>query len=509
MNSKIMLCTAIIPSLFTSQVDSFAQSSRPVKPSKPDILFIFVDDMTYDGLNALGNHQIISPNIDKLVKRGVSFQNNYNMGGWNGAISQASRTQLITGMYVWNAYREQERDKFSSLVEKRQLWPQVMEDAGYKTYHTGKWHMWYVKPGAIFQKAEGLSSGMMPDHYNFKAPTYGVPKTYLGYERPLSRDDSSWQPWDTSNGGYWKEDGRHWSVIQADYLIDYMQENQDSEKPLFMTIAFNAPHDPRQSPKEFIDMYDVDEIEVPESFQPEHPYMKEMACDKTLRDEELAPWPRTKYAIQKHRQEYYSLISHLDVQIGRILDALERSGRADNTLIVFSADNGIALGKHGLMGKQSMYDHSLKVPLVFAGCGLPEGETRTQLTYMQDLVPTVMEIAGVEKPKGMDFVSQLDVAKDGSLPSNHSELYGAYLDVQRMVRNDRYKLLMIPKARKAYLFDLINDPQEIVNLYDDPKYSGVIKGLASEYLMQEEQVGGLYDITEAFPELFDKGTINN
>lgn len=478
-------------------------ASLAANAKQPDILFIFVDDMTFDGLNALGNRQIISPNMDKLVKSGVRFVNNYNMGGWNGAISQASRTQLMTGMGIWNAYKEQEKDHFQSLVDQRTLWPQVMSDAGYKTYHTGKWHMWYVKPAQIFDKAEGLSGGMMHDNYNFKKHTYGVPGTFLGYTRPLSREDNAWQPWDTSNGGYWKEGGKHWSVIQADYLIDYMHENRESEKPLFMTIAFNAPHDPRQSPKEFVDMYDVDKIKVPESFQPEHPNMELMGCGKTLRDEELAPWPRTEYAVQKHRQEYYALISHLDTQIGRIMEELKKSGRADNTLIVFSADNGLALGKHGLMGKQNMYEHSLKVPLVFSGLGLPKNEKRTQLTYMQDLVPTVMEIAGVEKPKNMDFVSELNVVKDGKQPSNHEAIYGGYLDVQRMVRNKRYKLFLIPKAKTAHLYDVVKDPAEIKDLYGDPKYSAVVKELAEQYLKVSKQAGDIYDIPAIYPEIFN------
>ncbi len=497
MRSKKLLTNAVAVSLLASPAAAVAGSTA----QKPDVLFIFVDDMTFDGLNALGNKQIISPNFDKLVKSGVKFENNYNMGGWNGAISQASRTQLMTGMYVWNAFKEQEKDKFQSLKESRKLWPQVMADAGYKTYHTGKWHMSFVTPPMIFDETEALSGGMMQDYYDFKNPTNGVPNTYLGYERPLSRDDDSWQPWDQKHGGFWK-DGKHWSEIQADKIIGYMERNKESKDPLFMTVAFNAPHDPRQSPKSFVDMYDVDKIKVPKSFQPEHPDMELMGCGKTLRDEELAPWPRTEYAVQKHCQEYYALISHLDVQIGRIMEVLEKSGRAENTLIVFTADNGLALGKHGLLGKQSMYEHSLKVPLVFSGLGLPKGESRSQLTYMQDLVPTVMELVGVEKPSTMDFISELNVVKDGKQPSNREAIYGAYLDVQRMVRNERYKLFLIPKAKSVFLFDVVKDPDETVNLYGNPKYADEVKKLAAQYLKISKEVGDMYDIPALYPQLF-------
>ncbi len=499
MNHRL-LCSGAAASLLT--LSSTASMAANTQQQKPDVLFIFVDDMTFDGLNALGNKQIISPNMDKLVKSGVKFVNNYNMGGWNGAISQASRTQLITGMYVWNAFKAQTKDKFQSLIEQRTLWPLVMADAGYKTYHTGKWHMAFVTPPRIFDETEALSGGMMPDYYDFKKKTHGVPNTYLGYTRPLTREDDSWQPWDKANGGFWQKDGKHWSEVQADKIIGYMERNKSSKDPLFMTVAFNAPHDPRQSPKSFVDMYPVDKIKVPKSFQPEHPDMELMGCGKTLRDEELAPWPRTEYAVQKHCQEYFALISHLDVQIGRVLETLEKSGRAENTLIVFTADNGLALGKHGLLGKQNMYEHSLKVPLVFSGLGLPKGETRTQLTYMQDLVPTVLEIAGVEKPKNMDFISELNVVKDGKQPSNREAIYGAYLDVQRMVRDERYKLFLIPKAKSVFLFDVLKDPEETKNLYGNPKYDDVVKKLAAQYLKISKEVGDMYDIPATYPELF-------
>ncbi len=498
MNNKLLLSGALATSLFSAPLLTPIYAAES---NKPDVLFIFIDDLTFDGLNSLGNSQVISPNLDKIVNSGVKFVNNYNMGGWNGAISQASRTQLITGMNIWNAYNEQETSQFKTLLEERTLWPQMMKDAGYKTYHTGKWHVSHIRPNQIFDEVEGVSGGMMVDYYDFKNPTNGVPNTYLGYERPLSREDDSWQPWDMAHGGYW-QNGKHWSETQADYIIGYMERNKESEEPLFMTIAFNAPHDPRQSPKEFVDMYDVDKIKMPKSFQPSHPDMDLMGCDKTLRDEELAPWPRTEYAIQKHSQEYYALITHLDVQIGRIMEELERSGRMDNTLIVLTADNGLAMGKHGLLGKQNMYEHSMKVPLVFAGLGLPKGESRKQLTYMQDLVPTVMELAGVQQPDNMDFVSELNVVKDGKQPSNREVIYGAYLDVQRMVRNERYKLFLIPKAGKAYLFDVVKDPDEIKNLYGNPKYDAVVKELAAQYLAASQSAGDMYDIPSCFPEIF-------
>lgn len=458
------------------------------KQEKPNVLFIFVDDMTYNGLNALGNSEIISPNMDRIVQNGVSFCNNYNMGGWNGAISVASRSQLITGQYLWKTHKL-EKTKFKQELADHQLWAQVMRDAGYQTFQTGKWHMTAIRPEQIFDEVKVPRIGGMP------------PDISETYNRPLSKEDNNWLPWDESKGGYWSG-GTHWSETLANVTVEYIEKNKDSQKPLFMFCAFNAPHDPRQSPKEYIEMYPVDKIKIPKNFLPEHPYCEEMNSGRNLRDEKLAPFPRTKYAIQKNRQEYYALITHLDDQIGKILKALNESGRANNTLIVFAADNGLALGSHGLMGKQSMYEHSMKIPLVFSGCGLPKGEKRTQLIYLQDLVPTIYELVGIKIPKGMDFVSQLDVLQNKKANGKREMLYGAYMDTQRMVRDERFKLVLIPRAQKAYLFDLKKDPLEMNDLYGKKKYDKDIKRLAAKYIQLSRESGDTLDIASAFPAIF-------
>lgn len=487
MNTKLIFPVALMAfPLFSVNAENNESSS---KKQRPDVLFLFVDDMTFDGLHALGNNDIISPNLDKLVHSGVSFSNCYNMGGWNGAISTASRSQLMTGLYLWNTHKSMKNDKYASLVGEGTLWPQVMKKAGYKTFHTGKWHMSHVKPENIYDETVAVRPGM--------------PKTVASaYNRPLSKDDNNWLPWDHSNGGYW-EDGKHWSEILADHTIDYMRKNKDSKEPLFICCAFNAPHDPRQSPKEYIDMYDVDKIHVPSSFLPQHPYMDEMNCGKNLRDERLAPWPRTKFAIQKHRLEYYALITHLDTQVGRILDELKKTGRDENTLIVLAADNGLALGKHGLVGKQSMYEHSMKIPLVFAGLGLPKGESRSQLVYLQDLVPTVYDYVGIDAPENLQFISQLDVVENGKTEAKRDAVYGAYLNKQRMIRSGNYKLFFIIDSGRVLLFDLKNDPEETNNLYGKgKKYDDIARKLAGKYLELAKEAGDNLDMESHFPNLF-------
>ncbi|MFI3320228.1 MAG: sulfatase-like hydrolase/transferase [Rikenellaceae bacterium] len=480
---KILLTSLLAPTTMAVQA----------APSQPDVLFIFLDDMTYNGIRALGNDQVITPNLDKIVNQGVRFTNAYNMGAWNGAVSMASRTQLMTGLGVWRSFEQQKNDKYKSLVDDNKLWPQVMKGAGYQTYHTGKWHMAHVNPAKIFDEVEAVRPGMPEDNYK---------TTRVGYSRPLSKDDNAWQPWDKSMGGYW-QGGKHWSEVQADLAIGYIERNKRSEKPLFISCAFNAPHDPRQSPKEYVDMYPVDQITIPKSFQAQHPYMVEMECDQTLRDEDLAPFPRTEYAVQKHRQEYYAIITHLDDQIGRLMEALKKSGRADNTLIVLSADNGLAMGNHGLLGKQSMYEHSMKVPLVIGGCGLPKGQQRKQLVYLQDLVPTIYEATGIERPEAMEFKSLLPLVKSGKAEAVRKVVYGAYINRQRMVRDNRYKIYFIPDAKKFYLFDLANDPLEMNDLSQAPQSKEIIKRMANKYRKEAQAVGDGFDIIALYPDVFN------
>jgi choline-sulfatase len=187
-----------------------------------------------------------------------------------------------------------------------------------------------------------------------------------GYNRPLKDKPDPWSPYDPKFEGFWKG-GKHWSEIVADDTLIFFDEakKHQKSKPFFAYIAFNAPHDPRQAPKSFIDNYPLNRIKIPKSFLPEYPYKKEIKCPHNLRDERLAPMPRTKHSIKVNRQEYYAIISHMDEQIGRILDGLKASGMEKNTYVFFSADHGLGVGHHGLLGKQNLYEHSTRVPFLF------------------------------------------------------------------------------------------------------------------------------------------------
>jgi choline-sulfatase len=234
-------------------------------------------------------------------------------------------------------------------------------------------------------------------------------------------------------------------------------------------------------------------LKVPVNALPEYPYNKQMGSPRGLRDERLAPFPRTDYSVKVNLQEYYAIITHMDAQIGRILEALEASGKADNTVILFTADHGLAVGQHGLMGKQNMFEHSMRAPLILSGPGIPSGQEITTPVYLQDVMPTTLELAGREIPAEVDFKSLLPLVR-GERTIQYPAICGAYRDKQRMVRLDRYKLIYYPSADVTLLFDLEEDPHEMKNLAQNPEYAETLRKCWETLKELQVEVGDPLDL---------------
>ncbi|NNC89270.1 MAG: sulfatase-like hydrolase/transferase [Akkermansiaceae bacterium] len=436
-----------------------------VRAEKPNILFIFADDMTYDAIAAVGHAEIETPNLDRLVHEGTTFTHAYNPGSWSGAVCVASRTMLMTGRQLWFAHKIfADKKLMAEYVANKRMWPQLLAEAGYKTCMTGKWHV-KAKTTDLFHVVRNERPGM--------------PKTVKeSYNRPLDGQPDPWDPADQSIGGFW-EGGKHWSEVAADDAIGFLEGAANADQPFFIYLAFNAPHDPRQAPQEFLDKYPAKKIKVPESFLPRYPYCDEMGCPPTLRDEKLAPMPRTERAVQVHRREYYAIITHMDAQIGRVLDELEKSGEKDKTYIVFTADHGLAVGKHGLMGKQNLYDHSVRVPFTVVGPGVGAGESVDAPVYLQDIIPTTLDWAGVKTPGHIQFRSL--VPHFEPTRERRRAIYGAYLDKQRSITSDGYKLIIYPAAKVRRLYHVAEDPHELKDL------------LAEDASGAEEKADALYE----------------
>jgi choline-sulfatase len=468
---------------------SVGSGAFAASPKRPNFLFLFTDDQTFRSVNALNNPHVKTPNIDRLVRKGTTFTHAFNQGSWSGAVCICSRAMLNSGLNLYHAQKN---------LEKVPLWGQTLGEAGYDTYVTGKWHNGPRTLAKSFKAGESIGHGM-----------YGAKNQY---DRPKP-GGVEWLPWDTENGGHWKpvagdfDPGaadpakcivnehaveQHTTDLYAGNAVRHLKTvAAKSDNPFFMYVSFNAPHDPRQSPKEYVDMYPPEKIELPPNYAAEHPF--DQGERYTLRDEKLAPFPRTPEAVKVHVSEYYAIITHADAAIGRILDALEETGKADNTYVIFSADHGLAVGQHGLMGKQNQYDHSIRMPLVICGPGIEKGRKIDSLVYLHTLFPTTCDLAGVNIPKTVESKS-LKPLLTGGKERIYDAVFGSYKDFQRMVRTEDYKLIIYPVAGEVQLFDMRNDPWEMKNLAGDPAQADTIKKLTARLKELQKEVGDTLDI---------------
>ncbi len=472
----------------------------------PNILFIFSDDQTTQAMGSYGNGIVKTPNLDRLAESGVQFNQAYNMGSFAPAVCVASRAMLNTGASVWNAARFTPKSRFApgeanmprvgetytiQPAKPKGYWSQYMKAAGYETYFSGKWHV-DINPNQIFDHTRHVRGGMPAQSDQRYARIF------------IEGEEDVWSPFDPAFGGFW-QGGKHWSEVLADDGIDFIEQASSNEDPFFIYLAFNAPHDPRQAPKEYVDMYPIENIAAPVNFLPEYPYAEYAGTGRGLRDEKLAPFPRTEYAVRKNLQEYYAIVSHMDAQIGRILDALEASGLMENTYIFFTSDHGLAVGQHGLIGKQNMYEHSISVPLLMTGPGLPAGKQVTAPVYLQDVMATSLELAGLEKPEHVEFNSLMPLAKGDTTQGSYDAIYGCYFSVQRMIRTERYKMIIYPAANRVRLFDLAEDPYEMTDLAEKKEqYADLLKSLLGRLIELQQELNDPIEVTTAFENFMER-----
>jgi choline-sulfatase len=431
---------------------------------QPNFLLLFSDDQTFRALSCVGELEVRTPNLDRLAQRGLLFTHCFNQGGYSGAVCIPSRAMLNTGRTVWQCRGA----KGQGLAEGAALWGETLGRAGYDTFMTGKWHL---PPPALKRsfKTLGLETpGFLPSTKD-DGPAY---------RRPAPGND--WTPDDPKWKGHWltvDDQIVHSSTRIADEAIDFLKKKRKrflrKPKPFFMYVAFNAPHDPRQAAQTYLDLYPAAQLALPPNFAPQHPFPIEV---REGRDEILAPFPRTPEVIREHLREYYAIITHMDVEIGRILDALEASGRLANTIVIFTSDQGLAVGQHGLLGKQSLYDHSLRMPFIMAGPGLPKGGRIDALFHMQSLYATTCEMAGVPVPDSVQFPSIIPLITGGK-EELHEALYGAFLDRQRSVRTKEWKLIRTPAANQVQLSNVKDDPWETRNLAGNPAHAETVARL--------------------------------
>jgi arylsulfatase A-like enzyme len=455
----------ILSFLIAVAISALNAAAEPAGSTRPNVLFLFSDDQRADTIAALGNAHIRTPQLDALVKQGTVFSRAYCMGANHGAVCVPSRAMLMSGRTLF---------RVSEKLHNQGTWPEAFGRAGYTTFITGKWHNGPEALVRSFQQGKAVFLGGMGNPY--KLPIADISPAHALDNQRVS--------------------GEHSVKLFADSAVDFMLKQKGKTDPFLCYVAFNCPHDPRVAPQSYHDRYNAAKPPAPPNFLPQHPFNN--GC-MVIRDEELAPWPRTPEIVRQHLADYYSYIEFMDDQIARLLAALTDTGRAGNTIIVFSSDHGLAIGSHGLFGKQNLYDHSMHAPLIMTGPGIPAGKKTDALCYLLDIFPTLGELAGIEPPAGSEGRS-LAPALAGRADSHRDAIFTSYTNVQRAIRDDRWKLIAYPQINKTQLFDLKSDPAEMHDLAPDAAHADEVKRLTALLHEHQQQAGDKQPLTTDKPQ---------
>lgn len=426
-----------------------------------NVVFIFADDQRADTIAALGNLVIKTPNLDRLVKRGVAFNRAYMQGGNQGATCVPSRAMLLSGRSL---------AQIDEKLLKHQTWPSAFGAAGYATFATGKWHNGPPSISKSFQQAKALFVG--------------------GMVNPLKAPTSDMLPTGKLTPG--KVGPKHLCEEATDETLAFLK-SQDGKKPFFSYLAFDGPHDPHIVPEGFPIDYAPASIPLPPNFLPQHPFDN---GEMVIRDEQLMKWPRPEADVKTMLAEYYRYISFLDVQVGRVLDAVDASPYAAHTIIVFAADSGVARGSHGLIGKQNLYEHSMRVPLIVAGPGIAADKRSEALCYLFDVLPTLGKLCGVATPSGSNGREFTAVLNDPSQPGRPFLMFG-YKSIQKALSDGRWKLIRYPHVDRTQLFDLQTDPYETKDLSVLPEHAGRIQDMLAKLAAEMKADGDSDPLTAA------------
>ncbi len=463
----------------------FCFISKDKKETKrPNFLFVIVDDQSPFDLQTYDPNSILeTPNISKLAKDGIVIESARHMGSMNGAVCTPSRHMTMTGRSLWHLPPSAE---FQKQTEPHYLDEQtigaVFNRAGYKTMRTCK---------------KGNS--------------------YPGANRQFTvvRDA-------TKRGGT-DETGSAWHAKQ---VLEYLDDRKATKEqnPFFIYLGFSHPHDTRDGTPELLAKYgatnhtDINNLPLANSKQPNlqdnylsaHPFFH---GHPNLRDEVNVSgvWEnRDENTIRNELGREYACSENIDIQLGKVLTKLEAHGELDNTYIIYTSDHGMAIGRHGLQGKQNLYEHTWRVPFIIKGPGLAANKRVEGNIYQFDLLPTVCELAGIEIPETVEGKSFLPVLK-GEKKVIREVMYGVYAGGtkpgMRTVKKGDWKLIkydvMDGAIRETQLFNLAANPNEYLpehgksgemetDMAESPKYAAKLAEMETLLLDQMKQYDDPY-----------------
>ena len=432
-------------------------------PKRPNFLILVSDDQRPDTIGALGNPLIQTPHLDRLAREGMTF----TRAVCPFPLCVPSRAEILTGTSALeNGILSKERRMKPDLV----LWGNAMRSGGYHTWYCGKWMndgspktRGYDETSALFSSGGAGAAGKQP-RYNRNG------QLITGY-RGWTFKTRDGKPELKKGIGLVGETSRY----IADGAIALLE--REVNRPFFLHVNFTAPHDPLVIPPGCEDKYDPARIPLPKNFAPRHPFDHGNAKG---RDEQLLPLPRTKDDIRDQLAAYYAVIDDMDTQIGRILQKLTETGRRDNTIIIFTSDHGLAIGSHGLLGKQNMYEHTVGVPFIIAGKGIPRGRRSSACIYLRDMFPTTCELAEIDIPATVTAQSFASILRGEKPAAARQTAFAYFYDRQRMIRTDRWKLIFYPHLDRYQLFDLQADPHELNDLSTDTAHANRLDRLRKQ-----------------------------
>ena len=434
---------------------------------RPNILLVIADDHRADAIGAFGRYPALTPTLDQLAREGTSFARAGIMGSLMPAVCAPSRACVLTGLNPIAADAHPvlaEGPEFQvTLPAGAATLPECFRAAGYETFVSGKWHNDLSALLRSFTRGEAIFHGGMCAHD-------GVPVRNL---EEIRRGEAA-----RVADGFSSE-------LFLGAAETFVRE-RDSARPFFAWVGLTSPHDPRTPPAEFRTLYDPARLPLPENFLPDHPFDN---GELDVRDERLVARPVSPAALREELADYYGMISHHDACLGRVVAALRETGELENTIIIYLSDHGLALGSHGLIGKQNLYEHSIRVPLILRGPGIPAGRRSEALCYSLDLYATVCDLAGIAAPTGLDSRSLVPAFADDS--RGRAELVSLYMDVQRAVTDGRWKLIVyrVNGRERRQLFDLDADPAELHDLADRPGHTGLVASLSRRLAAWQRSAG--------------------
>ncbi len=429
-----------------------AALSHAAEPHKPNILFILVDDQSpFDFKFHNTESTLDSPNIDRLASGGMIIDAAHHMGSFTGAVCVPSRHMISSGRTVWHLPVGPGAKDCPPNLEKNTLGP-VFSRAGYATMRTCKQGNSYTAADKLFDVVH-----------------------------------------DATKRGGTDETGSAW---HADRMLDYLGERKakNDGRPFFIHLGFSHPHDIRDGTPELLAKYGATnhtdkskappahpkQPPLPPNWLPAHPFDN---TNMNVRDEVSVSgvWNRRDEAtIRNEIGREYACSENIDIQIGRVLKRLEETGELDNTYIFYTADHGIAIGRHGLQGKQNLYEHTWRVPMVVKGPGIKPGSRAPGNIYLGDLLATFCDLTGVSPPETNEGTSFKPVLL-GEKQTVRDTLYGVYnggaKPGMRSVKQGDWKLIEYeaPGARETQLFNLKENPHELIAEHKNPKATNLAK----------------------------------